>query len=154
MQVAFAFPAVAVIVAVPAFIPFTTPVLLTVATSVLLLVYFTVPAGVAVAFTVTVFPAYTVAVVLSNLTVPFFTVTVQVAVAFPQLAVIVAVPVFTPVTTPVLLTVATAVLPDTNVTAVSLSFAVAFSVTVLPVYTDAAVLSRATVTLTRSFSAN
>ena len=78
----------------------------------------------------------------------------QVAVAFPQLAVIVAVPVFTPVTTPVLLTVATAVLPDTNVTAVSLSFAVAFSVTVLPVYTDAAVLSRATVTLTRSFSAN
>ena len=78
----------------------------------------------------------------------------QVAVAFPQLAVIVAVPAFTPVTTPVLLTVATAVLSDTNVTAVSLSFAVVFSATVLPVYTDAVVLSRETVTLTRSFSAD
>lgn len=50
-------PAFAVIVTVPALIPFTTPVLLfTVATFVLLLVYFTVADGVAVAFTVAVFP--------------------------------------------------------------------------------------------------
>lgn len=57
LQVVFRAPAFAVIVTVPALIPFTTPVLLfTVATFVLLLVYFTVADGVAVAFTVAVFP--------------------------------------------------------------------------------------------------
>ena len=57
LQIVFRAPAFAVIVTVPALIPFTTPVLLfTVATFVLLLVYFTVADGVAVAFTVAVFP--------------------------------------------------------------------------------------------------
>ena len=44
--------------------------------------------------------------------------------AFPTFAVITAVPAFTPLTTPLLLTVATFVLPDLNVTAASLSFVV------------------------------
>ena len=64
----------------------------------------------AVAFTVTVFPVYTLAADAANLIVDVFTVTLQVAFAFPQVAVITAVPAFTPFTTPVLLTVATALL--------------------------------------------
>ena len=84
MYVAFRVPAVAVIVTVPAFKPFTAPVLLfTVATFVLLDVYLIVADGVAVAFTVTVFPVYTVAVFLANLIVEAFTVTLHVAFAFP-----------------------------------------------------------------------
>ena len=65
---------------------------------------------------------------------------------FPTFAVITAVPAFTPLTTPLLLTVATFVLPDLNVTAASLSFVVALRVVVFPVYTAAAVLSSVTVT--------
>ena len=54
--------------------------------------------------------------------------------AFPTFAVITAVPAFTPLTTPLLLTVATFVLPDLNVTAASLSFVVALRVVVFTVY--------------------
>ena len=65
--------------------------------------------------------------------------------AFPTFAVITAVPAFTPLTTPLLLTVATFVLPDLNVTVASLSFVVALRAFVFPVYTVAA-LSSVTVT--------
>ena len=55
------------IVAVPAFTPFTTPVLLTVATFVLLLVNVAFASlSLLVAFRVTVFPVYTAAVFLSK----------------------------------------------------------------------------------------
>ena len=57
----------------------------------------------------------------------------QVAVAFPQFAVITAVPAFTPFTTPVLDTVATALLLVVYVTVLAVSFEVAFRVTVFPV---------------------
>src|SRR5205809_312061 len=144
---------VAVIVAVPAVFPVTSPLALTVATAVLLLAQVTVRplsgfpfASFGVAVSCTVWPTCTDAV--AGLTVTAATGTVlTVTVAGPlcpsQVAVIVAAPAATAVTSPLALTVATAVLPLDQVTVrpgSELPFAscgVAVSCTVCPTCTDA-----------------
>src|SRR5205809_206209 len=144
---------VAVIVAVPAVFPVTSPLALTVATAVLLLAQVTVRplsgfpfASFGVAVSCTVWPTCTDAV--AGLTVTAATGTVlTVIVAEPlcpsEVAVIVAAPAATAVTSPLALTVATAVLPLDQVTVrpgSELPFAscgVAVSCTVCPTCTDA-----------------
>ena len=97
-----------VIVALPFLIPLTTPLLVTVATFLLLLVYVTFPAGVALDLIVVVLPFLIVAEDFVRLNVGFLTVSLYVAFSFPLVAVIVTVPAFKPFTAPVLLfTVAT-----------------------------------------------
>src|SRR6266516_2941721 len=144
---------VAVIVAVPAVFPVTSPLALTVATAVLLLAQVTVRplsgfpfASFGVAVRCTVWPICTDAV--AGLTVTAATGTlVTVIVAVPlcpsEVAVIVADPAATPVTRPLALTVATAVLPLAQVMVRPesglpfASFGVALSCTVWPTCTDA-----------------
>ena len=130
-----------VIVALPFLIPLTTPLLVTVATFLLLLVYVTFPAGVALDLIVVVLPFLIVAEDFVRLNVGFLTVSLYVAFSFPLVAVIVTVPAFTPFTAPVLLfTVATFVLLDVYLI-VADGVAVAFTVTVFPVYTVAVFLA-------------
>ena len=124
----FSVPAEAVIVAVPSLTALTNP-FVTVATAVLLLFHFSVlsvaSAGLTVAVSWTVSFCFNLTVVLFNETdvtgMTFFsTVTAQVALLPPQLAVIVAVPSLTAVTFPPL-TVATAVLELDQVTVCSVA---------------------------------
>ena len=100
-----------VIVALPFLIPFTTPLLFTAATFLLLLVYVTLPAGAALDLMVVVLPFLIVAEDFTRLNAGFLTTTLQVVFRAPAFAVIVTVPALIPFTTPVLLfTVATFVL--------------------------------------------
>ena len=99
------------IVALPFLIPFTTPLLFTATTFLLLLVYVTLPAGVALDLMVVVLPFLIVAEDFTRLNAGFLTTTLQVVFRAPAFAVIVTVPALIPFTTPVLLfTVATFVL--------------------------------------------
>ena len=137
--------------AVPAFTPFTLPLLDTVAIPVSELFHVTLWSanveGATVAVSVDVLPFCRVSVVLSRLTLP--TVTLQLAlspVAF-EVQVIVAVPAFTPFTLPLVDTVAIFVFELFQVTLLSSNvegYTVAFSVSVLPVLMEAVVLSSLT----------
>src|SRR5947208_9240732 len=144
---------VAVIVAVPAALPVTSPLPVTVATAVLLLPQLTVRpdnglplASFGVAVSCTVWPTGTDAVLgltVTDATGTVVTVIVAVPLCPSLVAVIVAAPAVTPVTTPLPLTVATAVLllpqltdrPDNGLPLAS--FGVAVSCTVWPTGTDA-----------------
>lgn len=103
------------IFAVPFFFPVTTPLEDTVAIFLLDEIYFTVPVGVAVALIVVFFPTLMLAEVLASFNVGVFTVTVQVALYSPHVAVITAVPLALAVTTPLLFTVATFLLLELHV---------------------------------------
>lgn len=92
-----------VIVALPFLIPFTTPLLFTAATFLLLLVYVTLPAGAALDLMVVVLPFLIVAEDFTRLNAGFLTTTLQVVFRAPAFAVIVTVPALIPFTTPVLL---------------------------------------------------
>ena len=121
-----------VIVALPFLIPFTTPLLFTAATFLLLLVYVTLPAGAALDLMVVVLPFLIVAEDFTRLNAGFLTTTLQVVFRAPAFAVIVTVPALIPFTTPVLLfTVATFVLLLVYFT-VADGVAVAFTVAVFP----------------------
>ena len=163
--------AVAVMVAVPFLIPFTTPLEVTVATALLLVVHFRVLLlaleGDTVTFRAAVFPLVTVSAVLLILSpvTGCFTVILQTA-FFPlpsfAVAVIVAVPFLTAFTTPLEVTVATALLLVVHLTALLLALAgpaVAFSVKVFPLFRVREVLFRVilvtgcvTVTLQTAFT--
>src|SRR5713101_2714521 len=144
---------VAVIVAVPATLPVTSPDALTVATVVLLLAHVTVRpvsgapfASFGVAVSCTVVPSFTDAVAGATVTDATGTCT-TVSAALPLcpslVAVIVAVPATLPVTSPAALTVATVVLLLAHVTVRPVSgvpfasFGVDVSCTVVPSFTDA-----------------
>src|SRR3989442_543257 len=144
---------VAVIVAVPAVFPVTSPLALTVATAALLLAQLTVRpdsrlplASLGVAVSCTVWPACTDAVAgltVTDATGTVLTVIVAVPLCPSEVAVIVAAPAVTPVTSPLALTVATAGLLLAQVTVRPLrglpfaSLGVAASCTVWPTCTDA-----------------
>ena len=119
------------IVALPFLIPFTTPLLFTAATFLLLLVYVILPAGAALDLMVVVLPFLIVAEDFTRLNAGFLITTLQVVFRVPAFAVIVTVPAFTPLTTPLLLTVATFVLLLVYFT-VADGVAVAFTVAVFP----------------------
>jgi hypothetical protein len=150
-----------VIVALPTAFPVTTPLELTVATAVLLLVHVTVLfvafVGITVAVSVSVAPTLSDKPVLFRFTpvtgtdieAPGITVTLHVAILPPSavFTVIVALPMVFPVTTPLELTVATAVLLLVHVTVLFVVFVgitVAVSVSVTPTLTDRLVLLRLT----------
>jgi len=144
---------VAVIVAVPATLPVTSPLELTVATVVLLLTQVTVRpdsglpfASFGVAVSWTVLPSFTDAdagATVTEATGTFETVTLAVPLCPSLVAVIVAEPAATPVTRPLLVTLATLVLPLAQLTVRPesgfpfTSFGVAVSCTVCPTCTAA-----------------
>ena len=139
-QVALWSPAVAVMVTVPSFNVVTTPSA-TVATvssdDVHVTVLSVAVSGVTVAVNVTLSPAVTDAVALSNVTLSTgttaaVTVTLQVALFPPAVAVMVASPSATAVTLPVSSTVATDSLSDDHATAVPLGVTVEINVSVFP----------------------
>ena len=156
VQVAVLSPALAVIVAVPSATAVTLPFASTVATDVLLelqvTVLFVALSGFTVAASVTDSPSVSSSEDLSSVTDStamtfFLTVTEQVAVLSPALAVMVAVPSATAVTLPFASTVATAVLSELQVTVlfVALSgFTVAASVADSPSVRVSEVLSKLT----------
>ena len=148
-QVALLSPALAVMVAEPTFLAVTTP-LLTVAAEASEVVQVTVlsvaSSGLTVAVRVTVSPAFREALVLSSVilvTGVATTVIAQVAVLFPALAVMVAVPTLIAVTTPlsIVATEASEVLQVTVLSVVSSGLTVAVRVTVSPALSCARVLS-------------
>ena len=155
-QVAVFSPALAVMVAVPTDTALTLPVASTVAMAALEELQVTVlsvaSAGVTVATRVRVSPSTKAALVRFRLIpstgITFFsTVTSQVAVFSPALAVMVAVPTATAVTLPVASTVATAALAELQVTVLSVASAgvtVATRVRVSPSTSEAVVLSKVT----------
>ena len=151
-QVALFSPALAVMVAVPAATAVTTPfsTVATVASEVVQVTVLSVAsAGVTVAVRVTVSPSVRAAVVWlraipDTATTFLATVTTQVAVLSPALAVMVAVPTATAVTLPEASTVATAVFEELHVTvlsAASSGVTVAVRVTVPPSTKSTCVLS-------------
>ena len=105
-----------VIVAVPFFLAFTTPFLVTVATFLLLLLYVTLETGAALTLIVVVLPFLIFAEDFASLKEGFLTFTVRTFLYFPTVTVIFAVPAFLPVTIPFLFTVATFLLLDLNLT--------------------------------------
>ena len=154
----FSLAVVTVIVAVPAATPFTFPEVLTVAMVLSEVLQVTVESvalsGVTVAFNVRVSPIVIEAVVLLNVTpvtatlAAFFTVILQEA-FFPLalVAVMVAVPAFTPFTTPAEVTLAIVLSELLQVTVVSVALdgvTVAFKVTALPTFTLAVALFKET----------
>ena len=156
VQVAVLSPAFAVTIAVPWATAVTLPFASTVATDELLedqvTVLFVALSGFTVAVSVRVSPVFRIVEVMSNVTDStamtfFLTVTEQVAVLSPALAVMVAVPSATAVTLPFASTVATEVLSELHVTVlfVALSgFTVAVRVAVSPSVSSSEDLSKVT----------
>ena len=144
VMLSVALPQVAVMTAVPAPMPVTTPSALTVATSSFEDDHSTVAsAGLRDAVSCTVLVMYTTAFV-SSLMSTVYALTVISMLSFtslPTLTLIVAVPALTPVTSPFSETVATAVSEDAQTTSVDSGFLFAESCSVCPSYTSVTLLS-------------
>ena len=105
-----------VIFAVPFFLAVTTPLLLTVATFLLLVLYVTLDTGAAFTLIVVFLPFFSFTEDFTSLKEGFLTLTVNFLVYLPTFTVITAFPAFLPVITPFLLIVATFLLLDLKVT--------------------------------------
>ena len=124
-----------VILAVPFFLPVTTPLEDTVATLLLLVLYVTLEDGTAFALIVTFLPFLMLADDFARVKDGFATLTVTVFVSLPAVTVILTVPAFLPVTTPDLLTVAIFVLLDLKETFAVVPYFLTCTFAVFPTYT-------------------